>query len=71
MTGYFTRSAANGYSALTPERIVDTRTGLGGQRRVPGHGSFDVRVAGSGKVPAGATAVALNVTATDRRAPAT
>ncbi|MFJ9644180.1 PKD domain-containing protein [Streptomyces sp. NPDC101206] len=69
VTGYFTRSAANGYSALTPERIVDTRTGLGGQQRVPGHGSFDVRVAGSGKVPAGATAVALNVTATDQRAP--
>ncbi|MFD7629037.1 PKD domain-containing protein [Streptomyces sp. NPDC059851] len=70
VTGYFTRSAADGYSALGPERIVDTRAGLGPQKRtVPGYGSFDVRVAGSGKVPAGATAVALNVTATNQKAP--
>ncbi|WP_284576941.1 hypothetical protein [Streptomyces sp. 2P-4] len=66
VTGYFTRSAAAGYTPLAPARLVDTREGLGtAQGQVPGQGAFTVAAAGAGKVPKGATAVALNVTATN------
>ncbi|MFJ6754813.1 MULTISPECIES: hypothetical protein [unclassified Streptomyces] len=63
VTGYFSKSAANGYTSLEPSRIVDTREGLGtSQGKVAGYGTFNTPVRGRAGVPATATAVALNVT---------
>ncbi|MET9596189.1 PKD domain-containing protein [Streptomyces sp. NPDC006459] len=68
VTGYFTRSSANGYTPTDPTRFVDTREGLGTSRgMVPGRGQFGVQVAGTRGIPAGAKAVALNVTVTNPR----
>ncbi|MFF1414456.1 hypothetical protein ACFVX6_32490 [Streptomyces sp. NPDC058289] len=63
VTGYFTASEAGGYTALTPTRVLDTRERIGG--RVPEYGTVDVAIAGVGRVPKGATAVALNLTVTN------
>ncbi|MFD6973817.1 hypothetical protein [Streptomyces sp. NPDC059979] len=69
VTGYFTRTSANGYTPTDPTRFVDTREGLGTSRgMVPGQGQFGVQIAGTRGVPAGAKAVALNVTVTNPRA---
>ncbi len=59
-------STTNRFVAVTPARIVDSRTGLGVAAGVIAPGATrTVQVAGSGGVPAsGATAVVLNVTAT-------
>jgi len=61
------------YTALTPARLMDTRTGAGnptidsiaqGTGPIASHGTFKLPVAGRGGMPAsGITAVALNVTA--------
>lgn len=68
VTGYFTSSAADGYTALTSARAVDTREGLGTSKgQVPGYGTFDVALAGQGRVSKRATAVALNLTVTNPR----
>jgi hypothetical protein len=56
--------AGTRFTAVDPVRVLDTRTGLGaraGAVRAGGH--LDLQVAGSGVVPADATAVVLNVTA--------
>ncbi|MFD7263533.1 PKD domain-containing protein [Streptomyces sp. NPDC059874] len=66
VTGYFDRSASNGYTSLNPARLVDTREGLGASRRqIPGQNEIGVQITGRGGVPAGASAVALNVTVTN------
>ncbi len=53
-------------TAITPERIVDSRGGLGTPARPWGENEVrDVVVAGHGGVPAGATAVIANLTATN------
>ncbi|MFE1830554.1 hypothetical protein [Streptomyces yangpuensis] len=68
VTGYFAPAAANGWGALAPTRVVDTREGLGTAKgQVPGQGSFGVEIAGRGGVPKTATAVAVNLTATNPR----
>ncbi|WP_316528441.1 hypothetical protein [Kitasatospora brasiliensis] len=71
VTGYFTQSAANGYTSVKPSRIADTRDGRGTARgQVAGQSTFAVQVAGQGGVPAqGVAAVALNVTVTDPKGP--
>lgn len=52
-------------TAVTPARVLDTRSGVGADAGVvPTGGRVDVQVAGQGGVPTGATAVVLNVTAT-------
>ncbi|MEO7369280.1 MAG: hypothetical protein ABIZ69_00350, partial [Ilumatobacteraceae bacterium] len=54
------------FVSLSPTRILDTRIGLGAAAGVvPAGHSIDLQVAGVGGVPIGATAVALNLTATD------
>ena len=57
---------AGRYVPLTPARILDTRTGIGGINTPVGPGSTtNVQVTGLGGVPAtGVTAVAMNVTVT-------
>ncbi|MFE4260808.1 PKD domain-containing protein [Streptomyces sp. NPDC056883] len=68
ITGYFTQSASSGYTALSPERHVDTREGLGTRKgQIPGYGTITTKIAGNRGVPAGAKAVALNVTVTNPR----
>lgn len=50
---------------LTPTRVLDTRNGTGGRRTPLGAEEvLELRLAGVGAVPAGATAVALNLTGT-------
>ncbi|WP_284573924.1 hypothetical protein [Streptomyces sp. 2P-4] len=68
VTGYFDRAAADGYTSLNPVRFVDTREGLGAARgQVAGQDTFGVQITGRSGIPAGATAVALNVTVTNPR----
>ncbi|WP_374775053.1 PKD domain-containing protein [Streptomyces sp. NBC_01310] len=68
VTGYFTQSEASGYTSLTPVRAVDTREGLGAAKgQVAGQSAFDVQISGKNGVPAGITAVALNMTVTNPR----
>ena len=56
-------------TTITPERIVDSRTGVGTPAGPWGEGETrNVAVAGVGSVPAGATAVIANVTATNTTA---
>lgn len=77
VSGYFVTSgdsAAGRYRPLTPQRLLDTRIGLGrssGQKTPIGRGqALTLQVTGRGGVPAsGVTAVALNVTATAAAAP--
>ncbi|MBT2478799.1 PKD domain-containing protein [Streptomyces sp. ISL-94] len=69
VTGYFTRTKSSGYTPLNPARLVDSREGLGTSKGlVPGFGTFTAQMSGLGGVPAGATAVALNVTITEPQA---
>ncbi|WUB00459.1 hypothetical protein OG974_30960 (plasmid) [Streptomyces sp. NBC_00597] len=66
VTGYFTRTAASGYTSVKPSRLVDTRQGLGtAMGQAAAQSTFGVQIAGQGGLPAGVTAVALNVTVTD------
>ena len=76
--GYFTTSIGEGtsvYVPLNPTRITDTRAGSGspnaGDTLGPASGpagTLNVQVTGEGGVPAGATGVILNVTATNTTA---
>jgi len=53
------------YTALSPARIEDTRSGAGGLKAPLGSGAtVDVQVSGRGGVPSAASAVVLNVTVT-------
>lgn len=68
VAGYFTASQASGYTALTPYRLVDTRNGTGVAKGHLGSGGT-LSVAVAAALPVGdsypATAVAVNITATD------
>lgn len=61
------RAAGAGlYTAAAPQRILDTRIGLGASVvRVPAGGVLTLTVAGAAGVPANATAVAINLTVVD------
>ncbi|WP_161790227.1 hypothetical protein [Streptacidiphilus carbonis] len=66
--GYFSQAAASGYTPIPPSRLVDTRNGTGAAKaQIPATGSIAVQIAGKAGVPAGVTAVALNVTATGNK----
>ncbi|MBR7829244.1 right-handed parallel beta-helix repeat-containing protein [Actinospica sp. MGRD01-02] len=59
-------TAGSDYTPIGPKRIFDTRKGIGGVDNPVGYnGCADIQVAGTNGVPANATAVAVNVTATD------
>ena len=63
-------AAPAAFVSLSPTRILDTRVGLGAAVGiVPAGHSIDLQVTGVGGVPIGATAVALNLTATDSLGP--
>jgi 2',3'-cyclic-nucleotide 2'-phosphodiesterase (5'-nucleotidase family) len=64
-----------GFEPLTPARLLETREGAptvdgvaDGEGQVAGGATYTLQVAGRGGVPADATQVALNVTATDAAA---
>ncbi|MFE3560241.1 PKD domain-containing protein [Streptomyces sp. NPDC059193] len=68
VTGYFTTAMSSGYTSLPPTRFADTREGRGtAKSQIAGQGAIGVQIAGVGGVPKGATAVSLNVTATNPR----
>jgi hypothetical protein len=59
------------FVSMAPTRVLDTRIGLGAPSGPVAAGtSIDLQITGTGRgVPAGATAVAFNLTATDALAP--
>ncbi|WP_370414264.1 hypothetical protein [Streptomyces fradiae] len=63
---YVTDGSGATYQPVTPNRLMDTRSGLGVAKAKVGAGqSVDLQVTGKGGVPAsGVTAVVMNVTAT-------
>ena len=69
IVGYFT--AGNGITALTPTRILDTRSGIGAPATTVGpDSSIDLHVLGRAGIPdTGVSAVAINVTAVDPTSP--
>jgi hypothetical protein len=59
-------TAGSTYTPTGPTRILDTRKGTGAPlAKVPVGSSITVQVGGVGAIPAGITAVALNLTVTD------
>jgi hypothetical protein len=61
LTGTAPTVEAGGYRAVPALRVLGTTTGIGLARPLRAGGRVDVKVAGVGAVPAGATAVALTV----------
>lgn len=62
INGWFTA----GFSSTVPNRLVDTRTGLGAPKaKIQPAAPLRLKVAGVGSVPAGVPAVSLNVTVTE------
>ncbi|MGI8679919.1 MAG: hypothetical protein ACR2LX_14800 [Jatrophihabitans sp.] len=62
LQGYF--SSTTGFAGVSPARIVDTRTGTGGDAgAIPANTSKTFQVTGAGNIPSGTTSVAINVTA--------
>ena len=58
-------AATSGLTSVTPARLLDTRTGEGGSRRIAAGGQIAVQITGRGEVPVGATAAVLSVVAVD------
>ncbi len=69
VTGYYSSATGEGFTSLSPARILDSRPGVGntGGYATPWGPSTsrDVFVGGRGGVPSNAAAVVLNVTVTD------
>jgi len=68
LAGYYVPASTSPDGRLqtsTPERILDTRSGLGAQQaKPPAGGTLDLQITGRGPVPAvGVSAVVLNITA--------
>ena len=63
--GYYSQTAAAGYTPVAPARLVDTRNGTGvAKAQIAPNASVPVQVAGKAGVPDGVTALAVNITAT-------
>ncbi|WP_406204903.1 hypothetical protein OH807_29685 [Kitasatospora sp. NBC_01560] len=66
--GYYTDNASGAtYSPVSPDRLLDTREGVGrpGTGKVAGRDTVPLQIAGRAGVPAGAKAVVLNITVTE------
>ncbi len=59
VTGYLSQSSGARFTAVGPTRVMDTRSGFGGSTRLRAGDKVGLDVSG---LPAGTTAVALNVT---------
>lgn len=75
VVGYFaspTNSSGSGYAPISPARILDTRSTIGGhQSKLAPYETLTIPVAptdGTGVVPAGATAAVINLTALNESA---
>lgn len=62
-------AGASRFVGLAPERILDTRSGLGGSTHLGAGDTITLAVTGAGGVPGGASAVVLNLTATNSDGP--
>ena len=63
LIGFYAPESTSAYSAVSPVRVLDTRTGLGAAKAPVAAGKYiDLTLAGTRGVPADATAVVLNVT---------
>ncbi|HEX2784933.1 MAG TPA: hypothetical protein VHN36_15220 [Ilumatobacteraceae bacterium] len=62
-------TATSSYVAVSPTRVLDSRIGLGVPGRLASGSSFVLDIGGVAPVPAGASAVVLNVTATNPMGP--
>ena len=61
LAGYYTPEGGSGYTARSPKRVLDTRSGLGAARaKIPAGGSVVLEIP---NLPADTKAVAMNVTA--------
>ncbi|MFC9306211.1 hypothetical protein ACFTWH_03190, partial [Streptomyces sp. NPDC057011] len=59
-------TAGSDFTPYTPTRILDTREGIGAAKGTVGpYGTTRLKIGGNGGIPAGVTAVALNVTVTN------
>ncbi|KQR16681.1 hypothetical protein ASF78_04785 [Cellulomonas sp. Leaf334] len=67
LAGYYSPTGGQLFTAVDPARIGDTRSGLGFASTVRAGVTADLEVTGVGGVPADATAVVLNVTASQPR----
>lgn len=66
MNGYFSQTAASGFTSLAPDRFLDTRNGTGApQTQLTSAKPITLQIAGVDGIPAGVTAVAVNFTLTD------
>lgn len=61
VNGYYSGTAANRFSSITPTRLMDTRAGLGPSGRIEAGQTVALPVAGQAGIPAKAAAVTLNV----------
>jgi len=72
VSGYYTQTSASGFTPLSPARILDTRSTLGGHdSALASDDALTLTIAGAdgGDLPSsGITAVALNLTATNETA---
>ncbi|MER7520183.1 N-acetylmuramoyl-L-alanine amidase [Streptomyces sp. NPDC126499] len=66
VTGYYAKDTSGStHTSVEPQRIMDTRNGTGvAQGKVGPAGTVELQVAGANGIPADATAVIMNVTAT-------
>ena len=62
-------AATSAYVAVSPTRVLDSRIGLGVPGRLVARSSFVLDIGGLAPVPTGASAVVLNVTATNPTGP--
>lgn len=69
VVGWYGPGDGSAYTAINPTRIWDTRSGPGVKGRVGQGATKSLVVAGSGEVPADATAVVMNVTAINATLP--
>ena len=65
VNGYYAISGRARFSSISPTRLLDTRTGLGGSTRLGDGATVRLQVGGLGGIPAAAAAVTLNVASVD------
>jgi hypothetical protein len=65
LTAMFTTSIGEGYQPISPQRVLDTRSGIGGPAGAVGpFGTVDATMAGVDGLPATVSCVAANITVT-------
>lgn len=65
VNGFYASAGAARFTPVTPVRIMDSREGLGAVGPIAGGRTVELQLTGANGVPAGASAVTLNVTSTN------